>query len=269
MGYNKIIHCGNTIELYEYEKDIIRLKRNKTDGKRDFNDKDLGVDGKDNLSERKFWKRQDNARRAELAFRRIVASNLKGSTRPLLITLTYRENITDLKKAYRDFSAFIQSLRYKYGNQFKYICVPEFQKRGAVHYHALFWGLPEEVFLLERRDRGIAKLWSRGFVFMKETDGSEKLSFYLSKYMAKAFVDPRLRNQKCYVASRNILRPKVMKGISSLGVGIILDQYGVDESAPLVDRTYYTKWLGKGRYRVFRTSDDWSGRNEKYRSSPS
>lgn len=257
MGYNKIISYGNTIELYEYEKDVIRLKSRIINvRKRDPDDKDLGVDGKNIISERKLGKRQDNARRAELAFRRIVASNLGGSSRPLLITLTYRNNLTNLKRAYKDLSSFIQSVRYKYGKIFRYICVPEFQKRGAVHYHALFWGLPEKIFLLERKNREIARLWSRGFVFIKETDGNEKLSFYLSKYMAKAFIDPRLKNQKCYVASRNILRPIIMKGVSYSGIGIIFDEYGVDENEPLVDREYLTSWLGKGRYRIFKTRND-------------
>lgn len=257
MGYNKIISYGNTLELYEYERDIIRLRPtiiNVIEGKLD--DKNLGVNGKDNLSEQiKLGKRQDNARRASMDFRRIVASNLGGLTRPLLITLTYRENFTDLKGAYKHLSSFIQSLRHKYGKDFRYVCVPEFQKRGAVHYHALFWGLPKEVFLLERTDRTLARLWSWGYVFMKETDGDEKLSFYLSKYMAKAFVDPRLKNQKCYVASRNIQRPNVMKGVSNAGIGIILDEYGVNENEPLVDREYLTNWLGKGRYRIFKTSN--------------
>lgn len=256
MGYNKIISYGNTLELYEYEKDIITYERTIINGgERKSDDKDLGVNGEDNLSERKLGKRQDNARRAELAFRRIVASNLGGLTRPLLITLTYGENLTDLKRAYKDLSSFVQSLRYKYGKIFRYICVPEFQKRGAVHYHALFWGLRGSI-LLERKTRTIAGLWSRGYVFIKETDGDEKLSFYLSKYMAKAFIDPRLKNQKCYVASRNIERPNVMKYVSYAGIGFILDQHGMNQNEPIVDREYLTSWLGRGRLRIFKKKND-------------
>ena len=60
-----------------------------------------------------------------------------------LITLTYRENCTDIKLANRDFSKFIQRLKYvldKFsypypGFTLKYICKPEFQERGAIHYH--------------------------------------------------------------------------------------------------------------------------------------
>ena len=251
MGYNKIISYGNTVEIYEYEKDIITLKRSKRPRKDYSHDEDLGARGKDTLSQRQLGKRQDNARRASMAFRRLVACNLGGSSRPLLVTLTYGENFTDLAGAYRHFSSCIQSLRHKYGKDFKYVCVPEFQQRGAVHFHALFWELPEEVFLSQREDRTIDRLWGHGYVFMKQTDGDEKLSFYLSKYMAKAFTDPRLKNQKCYVASRNILRPVVKAGFSPLWP--ILDDYNIMEEA-VVDKTYNTKWLGKGRHRIYKLS---------------
>lgn len=256
MGYSKFISYGDNLEVYEYEKDVIRtaLRRSAVTRKRDNAKDDLGTAGEDTLSERKLGKRQDNARRASLGFRRIVAANLGGSVRPILATLTYRDNLCELSEAYRHLSAFIQHLRYRYGKSFRYVCVPEFQKRGAVHFHALFWGLPESVFSRERKDRAIATLWGQGFVYLKQTDGNEKLSFYLSKYMAKAFADPRLKNQKCYVTSRNIQRPTIQIGASPAWA--LLDEYKIDEKSALVDREYSTRWLGKGRYRLFKIPDD-------------
>lgn len=253
MGYNKIISYGNFVELYEYEKDIVRLGRADSERSSEPRMPSVGTDGEDTLSQRdnkeSLGRRPDNARRASLDFRRVVASNLGGSSSPLLVTITYRDNVTDLKEGYKDFSAYIQTLRHKFGKNFRYISVPEFQKRGAVHFHALFWGLPTEVFLQEREARTLAELWGNGFIYLKETDGNEKLSFYLSKYMSKAFIDPRLKNQKSYVASRNILRPVTQKGFSP--VWTILDDHNIEEE-PIVDKTYKTKWLGNGRYRLFR-----------------
>jgi len=256
MGFNKFIKYGDNFELYEYEKNIIRLGRSKPRRKKADGDKDLGAGGENTLSERQLGKRQDNARRASLGFRRLVGANLgsdsRQSARPILVTLTYGDNFTDLKRAYRHFSSFIQSLRYKYKKIFKYVCVPEFQKRGAVHFHALIWGLPTKVLLSERQTRALARTWEHGFVYLKPTDGNEKLSFYLSKYMAKAFIDPRLKNQKCYVASKNIQRPIVQSGFSP--VWPVLEDHGIDENSAEIDRTYPTEWLGKGRFRLFKTS---------------
>jgi len=257
MGYNKIIISGNDLEVYEYEKDIGTLVGG-TSRRRSDNDVyvGLGDDGKDSLQKgndsASTGKRQDNARRASMAFRRIITSNLVGAAPATLVTLTYADNYTDLKGAYRHLTAFNQSLRYRFGKAFSYVLVPEFQKRGAVHFHALYWGLPEELFHSERETRTLSELWGRGFVFLKKTDGSEKLAFYLAKYFTKAYLDPRLKNQKSYVASRNVKRPLIQKGPFIMSV--VLDEYGVTEEA-VVDRTYNTKWLGEGRYRLFNLLD--------------
>lgn len=254
MGYNKIISYGNTLEVYEYEKEIYRMVGGTSrKGKVASSDPGMDTRRKDPFSEadQAIWvgKRSDNARRSSMAFRRLVASNLGGSTRPILVTLTYRDNFTDLSGAYKHHSTFVQSLRYKFGKNFKYISVPEFQKRGAVHFHALFWGLPETVLLSERETREIAGIWGHGFVFLKETDGNDKLARYLTKYMSKAFVDPRLKNQKAYASSRNVLRPLVQTNVP---VDYVLEDYRA-VGDPVVDRTFYTNWLGEGRYRIFKT----------------
>lgn len=252
MGYNKIIVAGNSFEIYEYDKNIspfagIRKQRPKGE----VGERLLASRGEDVLSSERLGKRHDNANRSRLAFARFVRSNLVGTDRPALFTLTYKENMCDLKQGYRDFTSFVQALRYRFGQGFRYICVPEFQKRGAVHFHALFWGLPEElVFRQERKTRFFAKLWGLGFVYIKPTDGNERLSYYLAKYMTKAYLDPRLRNCKAYVGSRNCFRPSVMSDVSP--VWPILEDYGVMKLDPLREKLYMTQWLGRGRYRLYK-----------------
>jgi len=258
MTYNKFIHYGDTFELYEYEREPVLRPRGRRKVARDSTghngDSDLGTGGANTLSQRQLGKRQDNAWRASLDFRRIVASNLSRANPPLLLTLTYQENETDIAIGYKDYRAFVQTLRYKYGKDFKYICVPEFQKRGAVHFHALFWGLPAEVFPQERQTRTIARIWRKGFVYIKETDGHGKLSSYLAKYMSKAFIDPRLKNKKAYVASRNIKRPVVGRRFSP--VWPVLDEYVGDNNPPVHDRAYRTRYLGTCRRRIYKLPAD-------------
>lgn len=251
MGYNKFIRSGNTLELYQYDRDI-QISRNTQRTHKGRNGLPSVVDDRSDTLRREEYegKRKDNASRASMAFRRLILSNLGGSDVPLLVTCTYAENQCDIRQGYKDFCSFIQALRYKFGKVFRYIAVPEFQKRGAVHFHALFWGLPKTVIETERHTRLVAGLWGHGFVYLKETDGNEKLSSYLAKYMAKSFIDYRLKNQKAYTCSRNLLRPQIVGGMNNFTLDAIVQELGVTGEAK-IDKTYDTHWLGKAHYRVF------------------
>lgn len=245
-----MVAYADTLELYEYEKSLRRRDIFERSAYRYFSNKSVVSAPKDNSV--KYYKRKDSAKRAELVFQRLVAANLIGTETPVLFTLTYAKNETDIAQGYRDFNAFIKALRYRYGGLFKYVSVPEFQKRGAVHFHALFWGLPKKAIAEERNTRFFAGIWGRGFLYIKYTDGNVKLSHYLSKYMAKSFVDKRLKNQKSYVASRNILRPIYQSGFDN--VDLVLEAWGIVDNSAVQDKIFDTQWLGKGRYRKFTTS---------------
>jgi hypothetical protein len=259
MGYNKIIRYADIIETYTYDRQLpIRSGARRGISRRNA----LGSvdhDGDHPLSPQEFeGKRKDNAMRASMVFRRLVAANLDGAHHPLLLTLTYKDNETSLKAGYKDFGSFIQALRYKYGKVFRYIAVPEFQKRGAVHFHALFWDLPDSTFETERQTRTIARLWGHGFVYMKMTDGNQRLSSYLTKYMAKSFTDHRLMNQKAYVRSRNLIKP-VIASVSNFGLDAFLDEAGA--GTPEIDKSYDTHWLGRGRHRIYKIIDENNSEN--------
>lgn len=251
MGYNKAIIYGNNFELYQYEKERFDVgERSKRERIKRPKGQDLASSRANSLSsEEGQTKRQDNARRASRAFRLIVASNLGNSAPPLLVTLTYRYPQTHLSQGYRHYTTFIKNLRYVYGKSFRFCAVPEFQKNGRVHFHALIWDLPESVFFQERKTRQIAKCWGQGYVFLKQTDGNDRLSSYLSKYMAKAFTDSRLAGQKAYTCSRNCLRPVVVSGFSP--VWPILDDWGVDNSS-CSTKEYMTQWLGQAKVSYYK-----------------
>jgi hypothetical protein len=88
------------------------------------------------------------------------------------------------------------------------------------------------------------------------TDGNERLSSYLAKYMAKSFIDHRLMNQKAYVCSRNLKRPQIHGGLSNFAMSVILDDYEVDPDAPETDKSYDTHWLGTARHRIYKLSTE-------------
>lgn len=63
-----------------------------------------------------------------------------------ILTLTYRENITDIDTSSKYFVRFIK-LVHKYYPNFKYVAVAEKQKRGAWHYHIAVTGWQDVGFL--------------------------------------------------------------------------------------------------------------------------
>jgi len=236
MGYTKIVQSGNFLEIYEFEKSLPQRRNNIR----------IRVKSRPNPDRRR---RADNVRRLRGRFIRLIRSNLVGETPPVFLTLTMRE-VVSVKNAFRSFSRFSCALRLKYGRGIKYIAVPEFQKRDAVHFHALVWGFSDETINTERQTRTLAKLWREGFIDLIKTDGNIKLAYYFGKYMSKTLFDPRLKAQKAYVASRNVMRPVSLS--DSMAYRLIDEIWGIgDNSVADVERSYDTMWLGRCIYKAY------------------
>jgi len=257
MGYNKVIVSGTLIETYEYERELHQSGKKYRAKQGVLDDRVMGDSGANKQQaesvRKKNKRRPDNAKRAAVVFRRLVAAQLDGVACPLLITLTYARNETSLKVGYSDFRRFIQLARRQFGLDFKYIAVPEFQRRGAVHFHALFWGLPEEVLGQERHTRLVAKLWGCGFVFLKQTDGDRKIAAYLAKYMSKAYLDDRLAGLKAFTSSQNLIRPVAVGRNGPLWP--VFEDLKVIPSHQLKESSYDTQWLGRCIYKQILKQD--------------
>ena len=98
-----------------------------------------------------------------------------------------------------------RSLNYAmYGTKkanLRYSVVVEFQERGAVHYHIVFYNLP---YL--KSDK-LAEIWGNGFVKINKIDDVDNVGAYVTKYMSKDLGDERLRGRKCYFNSRCLKQP--------------------------------------------------------------
>lgn len=81
---------------------------------------------------------------------------------PIFIILTFAENITNTETANYEFTKFIQRFNYEIIHKKSYLqysVVIEFQKRGAIHYHVVFYNLP---FVKDLKSK-LLKLWGNGF----------------------------------------------------------------------------------------------------------
>lgn len=124
-----------------------------------------------------------------------------------MLTLTYRENMTDRERAKRDFDRFRR--RMSKHRQFKYICTMEPQERGAWHFHIAVRG--RLVYQLVR------SIWRKvvgednGTIHVSNPygrrGGQHKLAAYLSKYITKNSELFDL-NEKRYWCSRGIDVPE-------------------------------------------------------------
>jgi len=243
MRYIKTVLSGSRLEVYGFERPPIQWGKRRSVSKSN--------EGKDSSIPRNRVSRRDKSKgrssasigRAKRNFIRLVLSNLERADNPVFASFTYAENMQDIRRARRDFNAFNKIAKSQFGETFSCISVAEYQTRGAVHFHALIWGIPTAVARSERDTRMVAGLWGKGFVFLKETDGHAKLSSYLVKYFSKAMGDPRLFGKKLYICSRNVLKPIVDKG-ALLSVYFHLSTY-----RPLYKSEFMTPYLGKGRYR--------------------
>lgn len=82
---------------------------------------------------------ETNAERSARRARQSVRWACKAVAVDRLLTLTYRDNMTDLQSAKRDFSAWARRVREHYP-AFRYVAVPELQERGAWHWHVAVCG---------------------------------------------------------------------------------------------------------------------------------
>jgi len=237
MGYTRIIKSGEQIEIYKYEKEYVHTnKRNykKNTRRASFpsgSDHDVPTRTKRSMQ------------RAKQLFIRLVASNLQGQAKPAFLTLTIEKKVS-LEVGYAYLRSFWNRLK-KHIHGISYIGVPEWQERGALHFHFLVWGLPTKTIKSERFARNVQRQWYRGFVDLRHTKNrSLGLAHYLAKYLVSTLSDSRLGNRRAYTCSRNILRPYTIAS-NKLPNNLDLtpgDNFQTDTS------TYDTLWLGSCEY---------------------
>lgn len=243
QGYVKIVQSGETLEVYEYMKklNVDRQKRNYSRNKR----KAKTANGYGTLTK---YRSRRSIQRARQSFFRLVSANLSQDTLPTFATFTFYESIS-IDIAYRCLNDFFKEVRRLYSDV-RYIAVPEWQKRGTIHFHALVWGLPANDVKRERRTRNYQRLWARGYLDFRIADNrSQAIAGYMVKYLVKGLEDSRLANQRAFSASRNIERP------SSTGSNTLFDYKDmiIPEDKELVKASSYaTLWLGTCEYRNYK-----------------
>lgn len=124
---------------------------------------------------------RESLRRTFKKIRELINTNFSGGKNELVFTITYQENMTDVKRLYSDCKKFFKKLKYKY-KDVDYISVVEPQGRGAWHCHILLrFNKVEKIYIPNNE---IAELWGQGFVEVKAIRKNvDNLGAYLSAYL--------------------------------------------------------------------------------------
>lgn len=184
-AFSKVKLCGNILEVTTMEKKphppaIVRI------------DKDTYLD--ENTGEIRTFThhntRSGNIREVKRSYskmRDLINANVTDGRQMRLVTLTYRENMTDSTRLYKDFVRFWQKWkRYSVTHGIppcEYIAIPEPQARGAWHMHVLFiWPYVAPSFI-DFAD--VSALWGHGWADQrlgKNYKNADNLGAYLTAY---------------------------------------------------------------------------------------
>ena len=127
----------------------------------------------------------DGLRLTFKTIRNTINANFLGEGNELMITLTYKENMTDRERLYCDFKRFMTRFRRKYADLGKidYINIAEPQERGAWHCHALLKFHDQSKIFIANSE--IAALWGQGFTKTKAIGlgNIDNIGAYLSAYL--------------------------------------------------------------------------------------
>lgn len=150
------------------------------------------------------------------------------------ITLTFKDNIQNVDEAYNYYKTWKDQTarKLKVDDKELYILgVPEFQKRGAIHYHlltSLIPGVdiekkkPKRVYNQEKKksynlEYYDIKFWKYGFSSafdLKLADDKFNVGLYITKYMYKD-IDNRLYDRKKILKTNNLERPEEKKFLAT------------------------------------------------------
>lgn len=141
-------------------------------------------------------------RRTRKNIQDILNANLDDKS--YFLTLTFKENIQDYKKANEKFKYFI-NIKNK---NIKYLAIKEHQQRGAVHYHLIVFDIEKEKL------KSLIDSWSYGFTNSKKITNkySYSIANYLTKYFSKEKNQLVQAGYRIFTKSTNLNKPLIISG---------------------------------------------------------
>lgn len=238
----KVIGYGKYLEVYEFQAPI-NVYRHRPSSRKLLEPEEVMeilVNPEKQVSNNRSEEyRKQNAIRAKNRIRRLVQRNFDKVGK--LLTLTFRDtdrfDITSLKACHQRYAYFVKRLSSQFPNT-RYLAVPEFQKRGAVHYH-LVLDIPYTPV------EELRELWPYGFIQIKKIFNPACVGLYIAKYVSKAMLDERYQNHRCFHSSKNLKQPVIAYGDQLADKIKAIEAKGFK---PTYTKTYHSDWYGEIKY---------------------
>lgn len=141
-----------------------------------------------------------------------------------MLTLTFRENLTDRQKAWDVFKYFSRLMRWRFADRWVYITVQEYQKRGAIHFHLAIKGYFPVSSVRDFWSRAVGALGGNIDITSPKAHGKNswnprRVAQYLAKYMTKQ--DIAAFNERRYSTGGDIQIPEPVTGWLCVGCSVV------------------------------------------------
>lgn len=204
----KLIIAGQFYHYYQYSQEILYDYEKKPVTFNPNRPQERAVD----LSKRT----DSNIYRTKKAIKLLLQANTTEQSfaknsiqRPLFVTLTFAENVQEVGKANKLFTEFVKTLNYQTFKTKKatlhYLAVIEFQQRGAIHYHVVFFN-PLDISKFYDL---VHENWTHGHCHLKKIHNQTHLINYVHKDLTKLRQKKELHGHKSYFCSKGLLKPTV------------------------------------------------------------
>jgi len=225
----RLVIAGDFFELYSYDQPY---HYNWPPCPRPFRGQ---IEDKVIIESEEQGRRESNLHACRQRIRRLVQANAgKYGQISKFITFTFKENETNISRANAEFRKFTKRLNYDWKIKVKYLAVVEFQKRGAIHYHVVYFNIPYIKDIAPK----IEKIWGHGSVDVKAVAHVQNIGSYITKYLQKEVFDRRLAREKAFFCSKSLFQPFELK--NPLHVAKFLDTCILETVATKTYRsTYY------------------------------
>jgi len=177
-----------------------------------------------------------------------------------LLTLTFRENVTDLDEAWAVFKYFAKLMRWRFKERWLYVAVPEEQKRGAIHFHLAVkgWYNVNTVRKLWRRAcgerEGNIDITDPRKVEGKNSWNPRRIANYIAKYISKT--DAVDLNRKRYSSGGQIVVPQAVCGWLPISINETPVRIMEQLLNAMTRRSIFSVWQSTGHFKVYMVSTE-------------